>query len=298
MPELPEVETIANGVNARVRGRRITAVWTSSKPQTFKSPETEIASTLTGSRIESVRRVGKTIVMTIRLEPTLRSAKDGPPRTAEFLIHLGMTGRLLVCTPEMPVAPHTHAVLTLDDAREVRFVDPRRFGRLSIHHTDAAEESAGTITKSGRQQKFAGYAGPGSEPLAISLDDFVALFHNRRTPIKAALLNQSLLHGVGNIYADEALFRAGIRPTRQAARISHEELKKLRAALVAVLKQAIKLGGSSVSDYVDADGVRGFFQLRHKVYQRTGEPCRACRTPIKRMTLAGRGTHFCPTCQK
>jgi len=294
MPELPEVETVANGVNARVRGLRIVQVWTSGKPQTFKSPETEIAAALTGAKIESVRRVGKTIVMTV-----LRDKQQ-----TEFLIHLGMTGRLLVCTPEMPVAPHTHAVLTLDDAREVRFVDPRRFGRLSIHHPE--NDRASTPTSQNRDvghpdrthDRHAGYAGPGREPLTISLEDFVALFRGRKTPIKAALLNQSLLHGVGNIYADEALFRAGIRPTRQAARLTHDELKKLRAALVAVLKQAIKLGGSSVSDYVDADGVRGFFQLRHKVYQRTGEPCRVCGTPIKRIELAGRGTHFCPKCQR
>ena len=304
MPELPEVETVANGVNARVRGRRIVQVWTSGKPQTFKSPETEIAAALTGATIESVRRVGKTIVMTVCLKPTLRFAKDGPPKTAEFLIHLGMTGRLLVCTPEMPVAPHTHAVLTLDDVREVRFVDPRRFGRLSIHHPE--DDRARTPTSQNRDaghpdrtdDRHAGYAGPGREPLTIPLSDFVELFHGRKTPIKAALLNQSLLHGVGNIYADEALFGAGIRPTRQAARLSRDELKKLRTALIAVLKQAIKLGGSSVSDYVDADGVRGFFQLRHKVYQRTGEPCRVCGTPIKRIELAGRGTHFCPACQR
>ncbi|HXE06927.1 MAG TPA: bifunctional DNA-formamidopyrimidine glycosylase/DNA-(apurinic or apyrimidinic site) lyase [Acidobacteriaceae bacterium] len=297
MPELPEVETVANGVNARVRARRIVQVWTSGKPQTFKSPETEIAAALTGAKIESVRRVGKTIVMTV--------ARDGKP--TEFLIHLGMTGRLLVCTPEMPAAPHTHAVLTLDDAREVRFVDPRRFGRLSIHHPkDGGRVRVGTPTSQNRDvghpvltdDRHAGYAGPGREPLTISVEDFVALFRGRKTPIKAALLNQSLLHGVGNIYADEALFRAGIRPARQAARLSREELKKLRAALIAVLKQAIKLGGSSVSDYVDADGVRGFFQLRHKVYQRTGEPCRDCGTPIQRIELAGRGTHFCPVCQR
>ena len=289
MPELPEVETVANGVNARVRGRRITQVWTSGKPQTFKSPETEIAAALSGAKIESVRRVGKTIVMTVVREGT----------TTEFLVHLGMTGRLLVCTQEMPVAPHTHAVLTLDDMREVRFVDPRRFGRLSIHHP--AGEALGSASQPKGKRKGGGvngYTGPGREPLTISLDDFVTLFRNRKTPIKAALLNQSLLHGVGNIYADEALFRAGIRPARQAARLSQDELKKLRAALIAVLKQAIKLGGSSVSDYVDADGVRGFFQLRHKVYQRSGEACRDCGKPIQRITLAGRSTHFCPTCQK
>ena len=287
MPELPEVETVANGVDARVRGRRIAQVWTSGKPQTFKSPETEIAAALTGAKIESVRRVGKTIVMAVAQNR----------EQSEFLIHLGMTGRLLVCTPDMPIAPHTHAVLTLDDAREVRFVDPRRFGRLSIHHGTETTPKDGA-TAAGKKSGAAGYTGPGREPLTISLDDFTALFRDRKTPVKAALLNQSLLHGVGNIYADEALFRAGIRPTRQAAQLTHDELKKLRVALIAVLKQAIKLGGSSVSDYVDADGVRGFFQLRHKVYQRAGQPCRDCGTPIKRITLAGRGTHFCPACQK
>ena len=125
-----------------------------------------------------------------------------------------------------------------------------------------------------------------------------ALFRGRRTPIKAALLNQSLLHGVGNIYADESLFRAGIRPRRQAARLTRAELDRLRTALIEVLHHAIKLGGSSVSDYVDADGVRGFFQLEHKVYMRTGKPCLVCKTPIQKITLAGRSTHFCPACQK
>src|SRR6185437_10329370 len=170
-----------------------------------------------------------------------------------------MTGRLLVSTPETSVPAHTHAILTLSSGRELRFVDPRRFGRLSI--ADAT------------------YEGPGSEPLTISLEDFIALFRNRKTPIKAALLNQSLLHGVGNIYADESLFRAGIRPRRQAGRLTHAELTRLRTALIEVLKHAIKLGGSSVSDYVDADGIAGFFQLHHNVYSRTGEPCRVCKTP-------------------
>jgi len=278
MPELPEVETVANGVHARVAGQRILRVWTSGKPQTFKTPESEIAEALTGSTIESVRRVGKTIVMTVRRKQ----------RTVEFLIHLGMTGRLLVSDPEVPIPPHTHAILSLADGREVRFVDPRRFGRLSVYKALTTENREPTTT----------YTGPGREPLTIPPDDFVALFRNRKTPIKAALLNQSLLHGVGNIYADESLFRAGIRPRRQAGRLTRDELLRLRKALIDVLRHAIKLGGSSVSDYVDADGVRGFFQLQHKVYMRGGEPCLVCKTPIKRTTLAGRGTHFCPNCQQ
>jgi formamidopyrimidine-DNA glycosylase len=267
MPELPEVETVANGVHDRTHGQTIRSVWTSNKPQTFKSPPDQIVEALTGSRIERVHRVGKTIVVDV-----IRKR-----RPAQFLVHLGMTGRLLVSTPETPVPAHTHAILSLSGGRELRFVDPRRFGRLSI--ADAA------------------YEGPGSEPLTIPLEDFIALFRNRKTPIKAALLNQSLLHGVGNIYADESLFRAGIRPRRQAGRLTHAELGRLRTALIDVLKHAIKLGGSSVSDYVDADGIAGFFQLHHNVYSRTGEPCRICKTPIQRIVIGGRSTHFCPHCQ-
>ena len=144
----------------------------------------------------------------------------------------------------------------------------------------------------------AGFASPGRDPLTIEADDFAALFRGRKLAIKAALLNQTLLAGVGNIYADESLFRAGIRPKRQAGRLTRAELERLRLALREVLEHAIRLGGSSVSDYVDANGVRGFFQLEHCVYLRTGEPCRRCQSPIQRILLAGRGTHYCPQCQR
>ena len=273
MPELPEVETVANGVHERVHGQTIRRVWTSGKPQTFKSSEAEIEDVLTGAVIRSVRRVGKTIVMTLE-----RQDSPDEPADAEFLVHLGMTGRLLVSHPDVPFPPHTHAVLTLGDAREIRFVDPRRFGRLSVRRE--------------------AYLGPGAEPLTIAPADFAALFRHRRTPIKAALLNQSLLHGVGNIYADEALARAGIRPRRQAARLTRADFERLRLALVDVLTRAIELGGSSVSDYVDAAGVAGFFQLEHRVYAREGQPCQSCGTPIRKIVVGGRGTHFCPQCQK
>ena len=270
MPELPEVETVANGVHERIHGQTIRSVWTSNKPQTFKSPPDEIIEALTGSRIDRVHRVGKTIVVDLSRKKV----------SAQFLVHLGMTGRLLVSTADTPVPAHTHAILALSGGKELRFVDPRRFGRLSL--------VAPSTT----------YEGPGAEPLTIGLEEFIALFRKRKTPIKAALLNQSLLHGVGNIYADEALFHAGIRPTRHAGRLTRSELARLRAALVRVLTEAIQLGGSSVSDYVDADGVAGFFQLRHHVYSRTGQPCRVCKTPIRRIVIGGRSTHFCPACQK
>jgi formamidopyrimidine-DNA glycosylase len=303
MPELPEVETIANGVNARVRGRTIISVWLGSKPEPFRSRPEELVKALTGSTIERVHRVGKHIVVDLTRDSALtrrRATAPGgksQPWRGQWLVHLGMTGGLLVCQPDEPTPKHTHAILQLDDARELRFVDPRRFGRLSV-----LDLSSGAAPKTGKRDKGTGpasegFVGPGQEPLDISADSFRALFRGRRTPIKSALLNQKLLHGVGNIYADESLFRAGIRPRRQAGRLTAKELERLRNAIQSVLREAITLGGSSVSDYVDASGEKGFFQLEHKVYLRTGEPCLVCGTPIRRILVAGRGTHFCPHCQ-
>ena len=281
MPELPEVETVANGVHARVAGLRVLGVWTSGKPQTFKSPENELVETLTGARIERVRRVGKTVVLDVASPaPDVGTSENGAlPGKTQLLVHLGMTGRLLVSAPEVPWPPHTHAVLTLSNRRELRFVDPRRFGRLSL------------VREPG------GYAGPGTEPTTVQPEAFARLFRHRKLAIKAALLNQSILHGVGNIYADEALFRAGIRPRRAAGRLTRGELGRLHGTLQEVLARAIELGGSSVSDYVDAAGVRGFFQLEHKVYGRAGEPCHDCASPLKKIVVGGRTTVYCPRCQ-
>ena len=271
MPELPEVETVANGVNARVQGESIEQVWLGSKPEPFKTNPVAMAAALTGKRIQSVHRVGKYIVFDLEAA--------GGTAALQWIVHLGMTGRLLVSAADVPQLPHTHAVLRLSSGRELRFVDARRFGRLAVQ--DATR-----------------FQGPGHEPLAISPEDFVTLFRGRKLSIKAALLNQKLLHGIGNIYADESLFRAGIRPTRMAGRLPRERLLRLHSELKAVLKNAIALGGSSVSDYVDADGVKGFFQLEHRVYLRTGKPCLVCGRPIHRIVLAGRGTHYCPNCQR
>ncbi|MGC2503151.1 MAG: DNA-formamidopyrimidine glycosylase [Silvibacterium sp.] len=274
MPELPEVETVANGVNGRVRGERIASVWLSRYKEPFKTSRAEMAEALSGQRIERVYREGKHIVFDL--------SGLGGSRDLQWIVHLGMTGRLLVSSAEVPLPAHTHAVLSLSGGRELRFVDARRFGRLALHRVSGG----------------AGFRGPGSEPLSISGEDFVALFRGRKLPIKAALLNQTLLHGVGNIYADESLFRAGIRPQREAGRLSRVRLMRLHGALQEILRKAIQLGGSSVSDYVDADGVAGFFQLEHRVYMRTGQPCVACGRPIRRIVLAGRGTHFCWHCQR
>ena len=293
MPELPEVETVANGVHTRVAGLRVEQVWTSCKSLIFKTPEHEIVETLTGARIVRVHRVGKTVVVDLfppGVEQQIpfgddrtKGSDNGEGQRAQLLVHLGMTGRLLVSAPETPWPAHTHAVLTLNDSRELRFIDTRRFGRLSIVRP--------TLEASD------GYAGPGAEPTTISPADFARLFRGRKLAIKAALLNQSLVHGVGNIYADESLFRAGVRPRKAAGRLTRIELDRLHGALQAVLARAIALGGSSVSDYVDAAGVRGFFQIEHKVYGHAGEPCQDCATVLKKLIVGGRTTVYCPKCQ-
>ncbi len=282
MPELPEVETVARGLDKHIAGDTIESVWLGSKPEPLKSPAAEIASVLEHSRIARVRRVGKHVVFD--LEADKRGGKNGSPARAQWIVHLGMTGQLLIASPAIETAKHTHAVLKLASGRELRFVDPRRFGRLAVVRIESGDGP--------------GFAAPGDEPLEAKIDDFISLFRHRKTPIKSALLNQKLLSGVGNIYADEALFRAKVRPRRRASSLTHAELQKLHTGLLAVLRQAIKLGGSSINDYVDAEGRSGFFQLKHRVYGREGKPCFVCKTPIKRVIIAGRSSHYCPQCQK
>jgi formamidopyrimidine-DNA glycosylase len=291
MPELPEVETIARGLASRVTGDVIESVWLGSKPEPLKSSASEIVATLESKRITGVRRVGKHIVFDlqnggpasspVRKKSSRKSSKAEqsplPSTSAQWIVHLGMTGRMLVCKSDDALEKHTHAVARLASGRELRFVDPRRFGRLSVTQ---------------------GFAAAGSEPLEVELDRFVQLFRGRKTPIKSALLNQKLLSGVGNIYADESLFRAGIRPHRRAASLPRKELSRLYAAIQEVLREAILAGGSSISNYVDADGEKGFFQFQHRVYGRENEPCLVCETPIKRIVIGGRSSHYCPKCQK
>lgn len=267
----------------------IESVWLGSKPEPLKSAASEIVATLESKRIAGVRRVGKHIVFDlgnggrasspISRKSRQKSSKVPVPSsvTSQWIVHLGMTGRMLVCKPDQVIEKHTHAVARLASGRELRFVDPRRFGRLSVAH---------------------GFEAAGSEPLEVELNRFVELFRGRKTPIKSALLNQKLLSGVGNIYADESLFRARIRPRRRASSLTLQELPRLYVTVREVLKEAIALGGSSVSDYVDADGEEGFFQLQHRVYGREGEPCLVCKSPIKRVVIGGRSSHYCPKCQK
>ncbi len=272
MPELPEVETIANGLNKRVAGATIESVWIGEKRQPLKSDAQAIASMLEGARIKHVRRVGKHIVADL-------DEANGDPR-GQWIIHLGMTGNTLVADPATEIPKHTHLIAKISSGKEIRFVDPRMFGKLAVVPTSKA------------------FAAAGLEPLQVSVEDFQRLFRGRNTPIKSALLNQKLLSGVGNIYADESLFRAGIRPRRKAKSLTRAELVKLHAKVGEVLREAVEAGGSSVNDYVDSDGNEGFFQLRHNVYQRTGQACLVCKTPIKRVVVGGRSSHYCPRCQK
>jgi formamidopyrimidine-DNA glycosylase len=287
MPELPEVETIARGLAARVAGDVIESVWLGSKPEPLKSPAAKITATLEHKRIAGVRRIGKHIVFDLELNGRARSKSISKRRLArvntrqakafdQWIVHLGMTGRVLVCSPEAEIEKHTHAIVKLASGKELRFVDPRRFGRLSV----AKNFQTG-----------------GTEPLEIELRSFLDLFRGRKTPIKSALLNQNLLRGVGNIYADEALFRAAIRPRRRAGSLTSEELRRLYLAIREVLKEAITVGGSSISDYVDSNGDEGSFQLQHRVYGREGEACLICKTPIKRVVIGGRSSHYCRKCQ-
>jgi formamidopyrimidine-DNA glycosylase len=283
MPELPEVETIVRGLDQRVTGDTIESVWIGSRKQPLKSPAGVIAATLEGKRILKVHRAGKHIVFDLDGRSPSSQHKTAKKRktassTAQWIVHLGMTGRLLISEPAADVAKHTHLIAKLSSGRELRFIDPRMFGKLSVH--------AG------------GFDPGGVEPLDIDEEQFIKLFRGRKTPIKSALLNQKLLRGVGNIYADESLFRAGLRPRRRAATITRQQLGKLHKAVREVLREAITAGGSSVSDYVDADGEEGFFQLEHRVYGREAQPCLVCGTSVRRVVLAGRSSHYCANCQK
>lgn len=289
VPELPEVETITRGLAKRVTGDTIESVWIGSRKQPLKSPARKIAEALEGRRIVRVHRAGKHIVFDLETNDTGSSAniersyrkksdRSIPSSQSQWIVHLGMTGRLVVCESASEMVKHTHLIAKLRSGRELRFVDPRMFGKLSVHPN--------------------GFDPGGAEPLEIREEEFIALFRGRKTPIKSALLNQKLLRGVGNIYADESLFRAGIRPRRRAASLSRQDLRLLHSSVQEVLREAIELGGSSISDYVDADGEEGFFQLQHRVYGREGQPCLHCRTAVKRVVIVGRSSHFCPKCQK
>ena len=261
MPELPEVETVVRSVAAHLAGRRIVSARFTSR---FVTPgnRARLTQRLAGRRIESVTRRGKFILIALD--------------QGTLTVHLGMTGKLLL---EGEAGQHTHGVFTLDDGR-LLYHDPRQFGRIEF-----SEGPPPRVAKLG------------PEPLEIGFEEFRTRLR-RKARIKALLLNQSFLAGLGNIYADESLFAAGIHPLAVADRLSDARAKKLYHAIRGILTHAIQLGGSSISDYVNARGERGWFQMEHRVYGREGQPCVNCGRPIRKILVAQRGTHYCPHCQK
>lgn len=270
MPELPEVETIVRDLRRHLPGRRIERVELTQRRVLRTRPQ-KLARALEGATVDSVERWGKHIVMRVT---------NGAPLW--WTIHLGMTGRLTIEPVSRKRARHTHAVFVLDSGdQELRYTDLRQFGRIQVERRRPACLDA-----------------LGPEPLEISESDFVSALRARRARLKALLLDQRFLRGVGNIYADESLFRAGLHPVALGAKISRARAAALHRHLREVLTEAIESRGSSVRDYVDGRGEAGRFQFEHRVYGRWGEPCVVCGTKLSRTLVASRTTTFCRRCQK
>ena len=275
MPELPEVETVRRGLALKMTGRRI--VNAELRRQDLRRPfPPMLARTLTGASIGKLARRGKYILIELDDNGTL-------------LLHLGMSGRITAGPGGTPHAPHDHVILTLDDGTVVRFNDARRFGLLD--YMRRGEESAHPLL-----------AGMGPEPLEADFDGgyLAAKLAGKMTPIKAALLDQKIVAGLGNIYVCEALYRARVSPRRLAATVTGARAERLASAIRAVLTDAIEAGGSSLRDYVQADGELGYFQHHWAVYGREGEPCPGCTCAegVRRITQAGRSTFFCAKMQR
>jgi formamidopyrimidine-DNA glycosylase len=269
MPELPEVETVVRSLIPHLPGRRIVTAEFTSRHVT-PGNRAALARKLTGRTIQSVKRRGKHILIGLD-EGTL-------------VVHLGMTGQLLL---DPAASNHSYGVFHLDGGLLV-YRDPRQFGNITF----VTHRSDGTIHGN------KGLATLGPEPLEIGLDEFAASLKKRKTRMKALLLNQTFLAGIGNIYADEILYASQVHPLAIAARLSKPRVALVHQAMREILTLAIEHGGSSISDYVNAAGERGWFQMMHNAYGREGEPCLRCGAPIKKILVAQRGTHFCPQCQK
>jgi formamidopyrimidine-DNA glycosylase len=276
VPELPEVESVVRSLAPRLVGRRFDDL--TLGPHDITTPSgTPLRSLLAGRRIDQLTRRAKRILFRLDNETA-------------FFIHLGMTGRLTLEHPDAPLKPHTHltARFSVDathhnDLLELRFVDPRRFGEIRWLDRQIDDPTLGPEPLEG--------------DLASLVDHLHARLKSSTRCIKSALLDQSLIAGVGNIYADESLFSAGIHPLRPCKSISHDELTRLISELRLILDRAIASGGSSLRDYVDADGNPGAYQHLHRVYARESEPCPRCQYPIARIVISTRSSHFCPVCQ-
>jgi formamidopyrimidine-DNA glycosylase len=281
MPELPEVETVARGLRQTVLGRRILSV-TLGKTDFIDDPAA-LEQHLPGRRIDAVERYGKFMLLRLSAaEGGTRAAANGDAAPASLLVHLGMTGQIAPSPAAQPLEKHTHVCLLLDDGRELRYVDARRFGRIAY------------LTEIPLAEELAGF---GVDPLEVSKEEFANRICRRRARIKALLLDQSVLRGVGNIYADESLWRAKIHPGQLGVKLSRKQAETLRRVLQDILRKAIVLRGSSISDFLDAEGEPGEYQRHHRAYGREGKNCYRCKTRIRRAIVAGRSSYFCPRCQ-
>ncbi len=272
MPELPEVETVVRHLRPVLVGRKLNGITLGR--HRLRSPwKPSWDSEILGKTIESVERRGKWILLQLR------------KTDSHVIVHLGMTGRLLVTPAKDPQALHTHFVFSLDQGRdELRYHDPRRFGSV-------------IWAKTHDTHRFPQEAELGPEPFALKPKDFHNAISNSSRCLKAILLDQSIVAGVGNIYADESLHRAKLLPTRQGRNVTPAESKKLCQAIVAVLTKAIERKGSTISSFYYGDGESGNFQTEFNAYDRAGESCKRCRTPMIGIRLAGRMTTYCPVCQ-
>lgn len=280
MPELPEVETVVRGLQSLLPGRGILSVRLGKTD--FIDDPAAIEQHVPGCRIVEVQRRGKFLVLFLEKNRALQTAAGSAPERFHLIVHLGMTGQLTVRSNAMPSALHTHVWFALDNERELRYTDPRRFGRMALVPESASDSILGEL---------------GLDALEASEEEFRGRLAGRRARIKALLLDQRVFRGMGNIYTDESLWRARIHPMRLGASLRPDEVARLYRAVQKVLREAIRLGGSSISDYVNAEGAPGEFQLRHRVYQREGKKCARCGRLICRIIVAGRSSYFCPKCQ-
>lgn len=280
MPELPEVETVRRGLEVQVMGRRITRVEVGRERSVRRTSRQAVIDGLTGATILSVNRRGKYLLCPL-------DTGD------ELMMHLRMSGRLLVADAGTERPRHTHVVMHLagEPAQELWFVDPRTFGEVVVFDPANVAVEVPELAKMG------------VDPIAdgLSRAQFAGLLRSRSRQIKALLLDQHVIAGIGNIYCDESLHLAGVRWDRRSDAVTPREITKLHAAIMTVLADAIEAGGSTLADtqYVGVDGERGWFQLNHRVYDRAGQRCLTCgRANIVKIVVAGRGTHYCPRCQR
>lgn len=274
MPELPEVETVKRSLEKKLIGLTITGVEI-FMPKIIRDPAPDkFAAEVTGSKISRLGRRGKYLLIHLTGEKVL-------------IIHLRMTGRLVYSEPADPLPRHTHVVFRLSNDRELRFIDMRQFGRVQLS----------TVRYLGQVK---GLKDLGPEPLGeeFSRDFLRRELKRKRVRIKSLLLDQTFLAGLGNIYADEALHRARINPKRMACTLTPREIANLYRSIVEVLQEGIENRGTSIRDYVDGDGRTGSYQALLRAYNREGQKCLHCGTPITRLKVGGRSSYFCPTCQK